>query len=228
MAGTGVDVVAAHSSEELENAARRAAAVLGAGGIVLHPTETVYGIGGDGSEENNELIARVKQRQEGQPLILLTPDIETLRASHVGLEWPEAAERLARQFWPGPLTLIVGCTGAPSSLVGVGDGLAVRVSPHPVVTAILRRWRRPMTSTSANLAGSLPAQTLEGAVEIFAKREDLEDLEDLGVPILAVDAGASQGGRPSTIVSLVESPPRLLREGPVTRQEIEKWLPELS
>ena len=220
-----VEVVRAHSDEELAKAANRAARVLAAGGMVIHPTETVYGIGGDGSEENNRLISRVKQRQEGQPLIVLTPDLHVLRAAYTALDWPEVAEKLAKQFWPGPLTLIVGCMGAPKNLVEVGGGLAVRVSPHPVLAAILKRWGRPMTSTSANLTGSLPAQTVERALEAFANRDDLEDLE---VPVVAIDAGPSQGARPSTIVNLVEWPPRLLREGPLTREEIQKWLPELS
>jgi L-threonylcarbamoyladenylate synthase len=225
MAEMEVEIVPAHSAEELAAAANRVARVLAAGGLVIHPTETVYGIGGDGSEQNNQLIGLVKQREEGQSLIVLTPGLDVLRAACAALEWSEAAEKLAKQFWPGPLTLIVGCTGAPKSLVGVGGGLAVRVSPHPVVAAVLKRWGRPMTSTSANLTGAVPAQTVERALEVFANRDDLDDLETL---VVAVDAGPSQGARPSTIVSLVEWPPRLIREGPLTREEIQKWLPELS
>jgi L-threonylcarbamoyladenylate synthase len=220
-----VETVPAQSPQEVNIAARRAASTLAAGGLVIHPTETVYGIGGDASEGNNQLIARLKQREEDQPLILLTPDLKALRAGWPALEWSDVADTLARQFWPGPLTLIVGCTGALPGLVGAGGGLAVRMSPHPVVVAILRHWGRPMTSTSANLTGSLPAQTLGGALKLFANREDLDDVR---VPILAIDAGPSQGASPSTIVSLVEWPPRLLREGPVKRQELIKWLPDLS
>ena len=96
----------------------RAAEVLGAGGIVVHPTETVYGIGGDGTDENNELISRIKHRESGRPLILLVPSLKALRDSFPGLEWPPQAEELARRFWPGPLTLVARCPDAPAGLLG--------------------------------------------------------------------------------------------------------------
>jgi tRNA A37 threonylcarbamoyladenosine synthetase subunit TsaC/SUA5/YrdC len=82
-----------------------------------------------------------------------------------------------------------------------------------------------MTSSSANLAGREPAWTLEGALEMFSGRDDLNDIDRR---VVALDAGMTRGTRPSTIVSFVESAPRLLREGPVSRQEVEAWLPELQ
>jgi len=220
-----VEVVQARSAAEMERAARRASEVLGAGGLVVHPTETVYGIGGDGSAENNALISRVKLRERAQPLILLTPDLQALQDGLPGIEWTPEAEELARTFWPGPLTLVVRCAGAPAGLVGPGGGVAVRISPDPVVKAILARWCRPMTSTSANLTGREPARTAEQALEVFAGRGDLNEVQP---PLLAVDAGTTQGEQPSTIVSLVEWPPRLIREGPVSRQEIARRVPELA
>ena len=220
-----ITVIRTLSAADLEATAERAAEVLCAGGLVVHPTETVYGIGGDASEQSNRLIGCVKQRERDQPLILLTPDLGTLRACYSGIEWPEGADELARRFWPGALTLVVRCSGAESGLCGPGAGIAVRVSPDPVVAAILARWRRPMTSTSANRTGAEPARTLESALEVFKGRDDLRDVR---VPVLAIDAGAAQGARPSTIVSFAGSRPRLLREGPVTREQIEEYLPGLD
>lgn len=202
----------------------RAVEVLGAGGIVVHPTETVYGIGGDGTDENNELISRIKHRESDRPLILLVPSLKALRDSFPRLEWPPQAEELARRFWPGPLTLVVRCPDAPVGLRGPGGGLAARVTPEPTVDVLLTRWTRPMTSTSANLSGDEPARTLEQALAVFEGRPDLAER----VPILGLDAGTTEGSAASTIVSFVESPPRLLREGPVGRGEIERWLPELG
>ncbi|UCC84635.1 MAG: L-threonylcarbamoyladenylate synthase [Gemmatimonadota bacterium] len=219
-----VQVVPARGGADLERAASIAAQVLGEGGLVVHPTETVYGIGGDGSAANNRLIARVKRREADQPLLLLVPHLEALRASFPGLEWPVGAAELANSFWPGPLTIVVRCPGSPDGLRGPGDGLAVRVSPDPTVAALLAAWGRPMTSSSANLAGREPARTLESALEVFSEREDLEKIER---PVLALDAGATRGTLPSTIVSFVVSPPRLLREGAVSRQEVEARLAEL-
>lgn len=198
---------------------------LSAGGLVVHPTETVYGIGGDGTAENNRLISRVKRRGPGQPLILLAVGIDSVRAVFGPLEWSPAAELLATRFWPGPLTLVVGCEGAPEGLAGPGGGLAIRVTPDPVVRAVLDAFGAPMTSTSANLSSGVPAREAAAARRLF---EDREDLEDVRVPVVVIDAGPREGPRPSTIVSLLGSRPRLIREGPISRAEIAAMLPELS
>lgn len=216
-----VQIEAARTSADLARAAYVAAEVLREGGLVVHPTETVYGIGGDGTAANNHLIARVKRREPDQPLLLLVPDRETLKATFEHLEWPEEAEKLAGSFWPGPLTMVVRCPGTPHGLSGPGDGLAVRVSPDPTVARLLAVWGRPMTSSSANLAGRDPARTLEDALEVFSGRDDLNDVDRR---VVALDAGMTRGTGPSTIVSFVESPPRLLREGPVSRGELEARL----
>jgi L-threonylcarbamoyladenylate synthase len=220
-----VQVIPARGGAALERAASIAAEVLGEGGLVVHPTETIYGIGGDGSAANNHLIARVKRREPDQPLLLLVPNLEALRTSFSGLEWPEEAEELASSFWPGPLTIVVRCPLAPDGLSGPGGGLAVRMSPDPTITTLLDVWGHPMTSSSANLTGKEPARTLECALEMFSGRNDLNDIDRR---VVALDAGMTRGTRPSTIVSFVESAPRLLREGPVSRQEVEAWLPELQ
>jgi len=216
-----IEVLRSRNEAERHMAATRAVEVLEGGGIVVHPTETIYGIGGNCTPENNALLSRVKLRGAEQPLLLLTPDLDALRSAFGELDWPPETDLLVEHFWPGPLTVVVGCAGAPKGLVGPGGGIAVRVSPDPTVAAIMRRWRRPMTSTSANLAGCEPPRTLEQALQVFAGREDLANID---VPILAIDAGTTKGTTPSTIVSFVESPPQLLREGLVTLEQLEPWL----
>lgn len=216
-----IEVVPARNEAERHMAAARAVEVLEAGGIVVHPTETIYGIGGNCSPENNALISRVKLRGASQPLLLLTPDLDSLRSAFGELDWPPETDTLVGHFWPGPLTVVVGCAGAPKGLVGPGGGIAVRVSPDPTVAAIMQRWRRPMTSTSANLAGCETPRTLEQALQVFAGRDDLAEVAE---PVLAIDAGSTKGTTPSTIISFVESPPELLREGLVTREQLEPWL----
>lgn len=220
-----VEVCPAREPGEIGRSARRAAEVLAAGGVVVHPTETVYGLGGDGSEASNALIARIKLRARDQPMIILVPDVASLRAWLPGVEWPAGAEALARRFWPGPLTLIVRCAGAPAALRGQDDGVAVRVSPHPVVRAMLACWKRPLTSSSANLSGGEPALTLERALDVFRDRRDLEDVER---PVLGIDAGATPGTTPSSIVSFASGRPRLVREGPVRAVAIRECVPDLS
>lgn len=219
-----IEVTSALSDRERRRAAQQAAAVLRAGGIVIHPTETVYGIGGDGSAPNNAIISRIKGRAATQPLILLAASVEAAQQFLPGLEWPEVLLTVAEHLWPGPLTVIVRCAEAPAGLSGPGGGVALRVTPDPTVRAILEVWGRPMTSTSANLTGAPPARSLSAALELLKRRDDLDDLS---LPALAIDAGSSVGERPSTIVSFLESPPRLVREGPVGRHDLSRWIADI-
>ena len=216
-----IEVVSALTETGREVAARRAAEVLAAGGVVIHPTETVYGIGGDGSAPNNALISRIKRRAASQPLILLALNRESVEGYFPGLQWPEPVTSVVERFWPGPLTVIIPCAEAPEGLRGPGGGVAVRVTSDPTVRAILSAWQRPMTSTSANLTGAGPARSLEEALGLL---ESIDDRGEIGVPALGVDAGPSLTERPSTIVSFLESPPRLVREGPLTREQLLPWI----
>ncbi|MGD8866332.1 MAG: L-threonylcarbamoyladenylate synthase [Gemmatimonadales bacterium] len=212
-----IEVVSAPTDTEREVAARRAAEVLAAGGVVIHPTETVYGIGGDGSASNNALISRIKRRAATQPLILLALNRKSFEGYFPGLQWSEPVLSVVERFWPGPLTVIVPCATAPEGLTGSGGGIALRVTADPTVRAILSAWQRPMTSTSANLTGAAPARTLAEAVAIL---EPYNDSGGIGVPVLGVDGGRSPTELPSTIVSFLEAPPRLVREGPLTREQL--------
>jgi L-threonylcarbamoyladenylate synthase len=220
-----IEVASALNDRERQRAAEKALAVLQAGGVVIHPTETVYGIGGDGSARNNALISRIKGRSAEQPLILLASSLEVVQEFLPGLVWPVVLAPVVKRFWPGPLTVIVPCKGAPEGLGGPGGGVAVRVTPDPTVRAILEAWRRPMTSTSANLSGGAPARSLHEALEILEGRDDLSQLD---IPALGIDAGPSPGDRPSTIVSFVQRPVRLVREGPVTRSDLARWIEDLK
>ena len=222
-----VEMRVARSPQGVHSAARRAAQVLSAGGLVIHPTETVYGIGGDASAASNDLIASLKKRRGSErPLILLTLDLAAVAALVEGLEWPDEAAALAERFWPGPLTLVVPCTGAPRGLQGAGadGGVAVRVTSDPCVRAILEEWEGPMTSTSANLAGRRPARTVEDAAAMFEAR-----LAAVGgaEPALFIDAGETPGAEGSTIVSFVGAPPRLLRAGPISLRELKEVTPQI-
>lgn len=220
-----IEVAAALTETGREIAARRAAEVLAAGGVVIHPTETVYGIGGDGSAPNNALISRIKRRAVSQPLILLAANRASVDGYFSRLQWPEPVLSVVERFWPGPLTVIIPCASAPEGLQGPGGGVAVRVTPDPTVRAILSTWRRPMTSTSANLTGAAPARSLEQALDIL---ESYEGHGAIGVPVLGIDAGPTSAERPSTIVSFLESPPRLVREGPLTREQLLPWIHDLK
>lgn len=195
----------------LASAARRGADTLRAGGIAVHPTSTLYGLGARADPELDAVLARLKGRPPGKPLVRLVPDLETVRTAVGPGGWDERAERLARRFWPGPLTLVLDD--------GSEQGIAARVDPHPVALALLDELRRPMSSTSVNRAGEPPAH---GPEEVRATLQRMPETER---PVIFLDAGPLPPGQePSTILSLRGPLARLLREGAVPASEIEACL----
>ena len=144
------------------------------------------------------------------PILRIGLDSDVLRRSFPDLEWPALAERMARRFWPGPLTLILA--------YGSGSSVAVRVEGHPVTRAVLAGWGAPIGSTSLNLAGAPPAVTSEEA------RGFLAAMPDPGVPVLLLDCGELAGPPPSTLVSFVGSSPTVLREGAIPLEAVSACL----
>lgn len=189
--------------------ARSGARVLEDGGILVHPTSTVYGLG-SGSEEGEAEVERLKDRPGGRPLLRIAYDLEILRGERPGLVWTPEAGRLAREFWPGPLTLVLED--------GSDEGLGVRVEAHPITRAVLRVWGRTLSSTSLNRSGEPPATTPSKV------RSALARFREPRVPIRWLDAGDLPGGPPSTVLSLRKGRPRLLRRGAVGRGALERTL----
>lgn len=183
--------------------------VLEAGGLLVHPTSTVYGVGG-GSVETDTEVARLKDRPADRPFLRIAHDVEALRRERPELRWTSDAERLARKFWPGPLTLVLDD--------GTDRGLGVRVEAHPVTRAVLHRWGGSVSSTSLNRSGDPAATTPSGV------RDTLDALPRPRLPTVWLDAGKLPGGPPSTLLSLRHPTPRLLRSGAVEPRAIEQAL----
>ncbi len=180
---------------------RRAAAALAEGAILAHPTSTVYGLGSLDAALD-EVIAALKGRPTDRPLLRIAANVEALLAAHPSLVWDDRADRLAKALWPGPLTLVLHD--------GTAAGLAARVEGHPSIQAVLERLGpATMSSTSLNRTGSSPARTPDEV------RAFLADLAPVEVPVAFLDAGPLPPSPPSTILSLLEDEPRLLREGAV-------------
>jgi L-threonylcarbamoyladenylate synthase len=195
----------------VERAVQRAVEVLRAGGVLAHPTDTVYGLGGAALPEVDLEVATLKGRTlDSAPLIRIAADTETLQTAFPELVWPVEARRLALGFWPGALTLVLED--------GSGRGTAVRVEGHPLIQAVLRAWAAPIGSTSLNLAGEPPAVTARQA------RECLERMPDVEASVVFLDAGALPGPPPSTLVSFLDSVPVVLREGAVPAAAIQDCL----
>ncbi len=183
---------------------RAAVEVLKRGGVLAFPTETFYGLGADGY--NPDAVKRVfaaKRRPVNKPLLVLIA--ETAHLARVASEPPELAYTLAREFWPGPLTLVLnGAEGLPRELTGFTGKIGVRVEGHPVAAALVRELKGTLTATSANLTGHTPALTAEDALSQLGDSVDL-----------IIDAGECAGGAGSTVLDLTSEPPLVLREGRV-------------
>ena len=192
----------------IEEAAR---AVRG-GGLVVYPTDTVYGLGADPlSREAVLRVYRAKERPLGRPLPVLVSGPEA--AERIARVTPEA-RRLMERFWPGALTIVMEARPQlPEELHGGTGKVGVRMPAHPVALELIRASGGALVGTSANLHGRPSPLTAVEALEQLGSRVDL-----------VLDAGPAPGGTPSTVVDLTTSPPRILRRGPITREEIEKVL----
>ncbi len=191
-----------------------AAALLASGGTVAFPTETVYGLGADATDAAAvAAIYAAKGRPSFNPLIAHVPDLAAALRHGV---FDAAALRLARRFWPGPLTLVVPKASGSGvcDLVTAGlDSLGLRVPDHPVARALLAACGRPVAAPSANRSGRV------------SPTEAAHVLGDLDGRIDAVlDGGATPVGVESTIVACLGGPPVLLRPGGVPREAIEAEL----
>lgn len=193
------------------------------GGVLGYPTETVYGLGGKAEVEVVDAIRALKGRDEEKPLLLLLPGLERMRdvPSRWGLDLPHWAEEMVDRYWPGPLTLVLRDRDRifPEGVRSGAGGVAVRVSPHPFVEALMQEWDAPLISTSANQSGEDPAVTAEGVRRALAGRPG-------GEGVMIVDGGAVRNGKPSSLVDCTGARPVLLREGSVSRGQLADILAE--
>lgn len=183
------------------------------GGLVALPTETLYGLAVDPFRPDavRRLFA-AKGRSSARALPLIAADLDQI-AAHLGALTVTGGD-LAKRFWPGPLTLLLRASPALPPEVTAGTGtVGVRVPAHDIARAICRAAGRPVTATSANISGQ-PATADPNEVE-----RTLGDALDL-----LIDAGFARGGAPSTIVDVTDATPRLVREGAIRWDDIQRCL----
>jgi L-threonylcarbamoyladenylate synthase len=191
------------------DALREAGRILRRGGLVIVPTETVYGIAADA--RNPAAIARLraaKARPDAKALPVMVAgnaDIEFM-ATHV----PPMASRLAGRFWPGPLTMVLHAAPGLVEAVHAGTGkVALRAPDHAVAQGVLAEAGCPLVLTSANMSGEAPARTAAEAVAALGGRVDL-----------VLDAGRCRLGEPSTVLDLTTDPPSILRAGTLSGDDL--------
>jgi len=184
----------------------RAAALLRDGEVLAFPTDTVYGIGCRGGDaEGLRRIFAAKRRPLERAIPMLVASLTD--AEGIGFRVDGRTTAVADRFWPGPLTLVL-----PSAS---GDETqAFRVPDHPVTLALVAAVG-PLSATSANRSGEPETLDADDVAIAFADGDD---------PVAVVDGGRVPGGVASTVLDLAGEPPRLLREGPVSRAELESTI----
>jgi L-threonylcarbamoyladenylate synthase len=191
----------------------RAARILRSGGLVAFPTETVYGLGADASSASAMAkLYAVKRRPADHPVIVHFASSDT--AFGWAREVPESARKLAKAFWPGPLTLVLKRSQKAQDFVTGGqDTVGLRLPSHPLARELLQLFGRGVAAPSANRFGRVSPTT---AAHVRA---------DLGADVdLVLEGGPTEVGIESTIVDLSGAAPVLLRPGRISRQELEQAL----
>ena len=188
-------------------AVQRAADVLASGGVIVAPTETVYGLMCRwDAVAGRERIFRMKCRAPEKRLQMLADSLD--RALRAGLLADDRLQRLATAFWPGPLTVV----GRGSA----GDTIGLRIPRYPLILEIVRALGCPLAATSANLSGQPAALDADAAIADLAEAPDL-----------VLDGGpvAADGGQSSTVVDISgPGEARILRPGPITEAQVRRAL----
>lgn len=190
-----------------------AADVLKSGGVIAVPTETVYGLACDGSNEKAvKKLFELKGRPENKPLSLMVQGAEAI--DRLCVDVPEAARALADVFWPGPLTIVLkAAEGIPSVVTAGGDTVGLRCPSHPQTLELLRAAGCPLAAPSANLSGEKAPTEISGVLSVFDGKID-------GY----IDGGHCAVGMASTVFDMSDAPYRILRQGGVSESDIDMAL----
>jgi L-threonylcarbamoyladenylate synthase len=187
-------------------------AALAAEEVVVFPTETVYGLGAHALRDGAVTrLVQVRGREAGKPILVLVRDLAM--AARVVADVPDGARRLAARFWPGPLTLVLPARDDLPAALTAGTGtIGVRVSSHPLATALVAGLGAPVTAPSANPPGGSPPRTLAGSRAYFGGRV-----------AVYVDGGMLAGGG-STVAAVEGGRVRVLRPGPLDEAALQAAL----
>lgn len=184
----------------------KAAKVLQLGGLVVYPTETLYGLGANIMDLGAiQRVFEVKGRFHNKPISIAFRDVEHAEKY---VKFNKMAHRLAELFLPGPLTIVLLAKVSLGEMFG-GDKIAVRISGNKVVQAILEKTKFPITATSANISGKADPICAQDSIDQIGEKVDL-----------ILDSGKCEHSMPSTVVDLSEGKVVFLREGVIPRSRI--------
>lgn len=202
---------AAGPPADMEAALDRAAAILRGGGLVAIPTETVYGLAADALDPDAVGgIFRAKGRPASNPLIVHVSDVAMARG--LAGSWPRAADAIANTVWPGPVTVVVPRgPSIPDIVTASGPTVALRCPDHRIARRLIEKVGRPLAAPSANRSEAVSPTTAAHVLASLGNRIDL-----------ILDGGSCGRGIESTVVDCTVDPPRILRPGPMSREQLEK------
>ena len=203
------ELLSTHTPDLFQAAVRRAADLLRAGEVVALPTETVYGLAANAlAEKAVAKIFQVKGRPANNPIIVHVAGIEM--AGRCVQTFPAVAEKLAKSFWPGPLTLVLRRgKDIPDVVTAGGHTVGIRWPGHPFIQAVIRGCNFPLAAPSANLSSRVSPTNVEHVRQQLGGK----------IPLI-VDGGQSQVGIESTVLDLTVNPPRILRPGMVHAESL--------
>ncbi|HEX7020920.1 MAG TPA: L-threonylcarbamoyladenylate synthase [Gemmatimonadaceae bacterium] len=208
------------SPEEVQAAIRVALAHIERRCVLAYPTETVYGFGGGIDRDSVDALVDLKSRPPAKPFLLLVAGPDMLE--RLDLRLPSYAAHLVARHWPGPLTLVLsgGERRVPDRLRGPEGGIAVRWTPHPGISRLIRAHGDAITSTSANRPGVPPATS---AAEILTQWASAVARGRL----LVLDGGTLTPSAPSTVVDCTGRRPRVIRPGAIPASVLRQTVPNL-
>lgn len=189
----------------------QAASALLRGDAAIFPTDTVYGVGvAVGAAEGPQLLYDLKERESGKPIAWLVGGVEDL--DRYGCEIPELAYRLARAFWPGPLTLVVKASNeVPPAFCSEAGTIGLRMPDSKTACALIDAVGMPLATTSANFSGQ--------AASCKSVELDPAFVERVGLMVADAD-DAGKSGVASTVIDCTQAQPIIVREGAVTLADI--------
>ena len=203
------EVLATHTRALFSAAVKSAVELLRGGEVVALPTETVYGLAANALDAKAvSRIYEIKGRPAHNPIIVHVATVEM--AKRCVAVWPALADKLAKAFWPGPLTMVLPrAKEIPEIVTAGGETVGVRWPSHPFIQEVIRACDFPLAAPSANLSNQISPTNAEHVARQLGGK----------IPLI-VDGGQAQVGIESTVVDLTETPPRLLRPGMIHEQAL--------
>ena len=207
-----------HKSQ-IKKIAETAAVVLEKGGVVVYPTDTLYGLGANALDEDAVLkVYKIKKRDKNKPLPIIAKDIKMVRRIACV---DSKVEKILNKIWPGPITIVLRKKDIlPYILTGNGETIAIRIPDNEFISALTNKIDFPIVATSANISGEKNLLDPDKIISEF-KSSKLK-------PDLFIDAEEVKNSKPSTIVDLTTGIPKILRVGIVGRDEMKEFFEEFQ